>query len=236
MAADALLVSSPGHVAAWEASGASPPGLRVLDVMEASTALRPMRQPEAATRSGMAGDPAVLWVGRLTPNKDPLTMLEGFSRFIERHPHAALSMVFNGGTLVEAVRARIEHDSRLKSRVRVVGAVAADDMAAYFSAADIFVSASHREGSGYAAIEAMACGAAPVLTDIPSFAALTNGGKVGALWQPGQAQELCAALSRTAAAPRASLRASVRERFTSALSWDVLGRRAVEIYREVRAR
>ena len=80
----------------------------------------------------------------------------------------------------------IARDPRLAARVRVVGAVAASQMAAYYSAADIFVSASHREGSGYAAIEAMACGAVPVLTDIPSFRVLTANGRVGALWQQGQ--------------------------------------------------
>jgi glycosyltransferase involved in cell wall biosynthesis len=233
---DALLVSSPGHAAQWRSAHAAPRTLQVADVMEASADLQPLPGPEARARSGLAGDPAVLWVGRLTANKDPLTMLEGFSCFLDQRRDATLSMVFNGGTMLEAVRARLAGDSRLAARVRLVGEVAQSDMAAYYSAADIYVSASHHEGSGYAALEAMACGALPVLTDIPSFRVLTDQGRVGALWQTGQPQSLCQALVRVAAGTCAALRTSVRERFESALSWEVLGRRAVGIYRDVCAR
>ena len=37
-------------------------------------------EPDAARRlSGVTGDPAVLWVGRLNANKDPLCAVEGFA-------------------------------------------------------------------------------------------------------------------------------------------------------------
>ena len=49
-------------------------------------------------------------------------------------------------------------------------------------AADLFVLGSHREGSGYSLIEALACGLPPIVTDIPSFRSLTGAGVVGALW------------------------------------------------------
>ncbi|HUR22094.1 MAG TPA: glycosyltransferase family 4 protein [Vicinamibacterales bacterium] len=232
-AMDALLVSSPGHAVAWRLASAVPPGVRVADVMEAGTDLRPMPSREAAALSGVTGHPAILWVGRLTQNKDPLTMLEGFSQLLDVCPDARLTVVYSSATMEGAVHERIARDPRLPSRVRVVGAIAASQMAAYYSAADIFVSASHREGSGYAAIEAMACGAAPVVTDIPSFRVLTDDGRVGALWQRGDARSLRDALVRVAAEPRGTLRARVLAQYGSALSWEVLGRRAVGIYRDV---
>ena len=46
-------------------------------------------------------------------------------------------------------------------------------MAAFYSAADLFVVGSHHEGSGYSLMEACACGAMPVVTDIPTFRLLT---------------------------------------------------------------
>jgi glycosyltransferase involved in cell wall biosynthesis len=230
---DAVLVSSPGHIAAWRSASMAPPGVEFADVMEASTDLRPVPSRDAASLSGVSGNPAILWVGRLTPNKDPLTMLEGFSQLLEVCPDAALSLVYSAGTMRDAVHQRIERDPRLAARVRVVGAVAESQMAAYYSAADIFVSASHREGSGYAAIEAMACGATPVLTDIPSFRVLTDNGRVGALWQRGQPRSLHDALVKVAAEPREPLRARVLEQYRSALSWEVLGRRAMGVYRDV---
>jgi glycosyltransferase involved in cell wall biosynthesis len=202
----------------------------------ASTNLRPIPRQDAAALSGVTGDPAILWVGRLTANKDPLTMLEGFSRLIGVCPNAALSLVFSAGTLQSDVQERIEREPGLAARVRVVGAVPASEMAAYYSAADIYVSASHNEGSGYAAIEAMACGAAPVLTDIPPFRVLTDNGRAGALWQRGQPKSLCDALVAVAAEPHEPMRVRVRAQFESALSWNVLGRRAVEIYHLVCAR
>ena len=233
---DAVLLSSPGHAAAWRSAAVVPSSVPVADVMEASTDVRPIDRRDAASVSGVTGNPAILWVGRLTPNKDPLTMLEGFSQLLEMWPDAALSLVYSAGTLLNVVQERIRCDPRLAARVRVVGAVPANQMAAYYSAADIYVSASHREGSGYAAIEAMACGAAPVLTDIPSFRVLTDHGRVGALWQPGEPRSLRNALARVAAQPRGPLRSRVLAQYGSALSWEVLGRRAADIYRGVCAR
>jgi len=234
--ADAVLVSSPGHAATLRAAHVVSPRLPIADVMEASTHLKAMPRREAASKSDVTGDPAILWVGRLTPNKDPLTMLEGVSRFLKVCPRASLSLVYNSGTMIAEVHQRIERDPILAARVRVVGAVPAGEMAAYFSAADIYVSASHHEGSGYAAIEAMACGATPVLTDIPSFRLLTGHGSVGALWQRSKPQSLCDALVTVAADPRGQNRARVLARFNTTLSWEVLGRRAVGIYRDVCAR
>ena len=62
----------------------------------------------------------------------------------------------------------------------------------WFSAADGYVSGSHREGSGFALIESMSCGCVPIVTDIPSFRKIS--GKYGFLWRPGDAESLCAAL------------------------------------------
>ena len=70
-----------------------------------------------------------------------------------------------------------------------LGRLPHERLAAYYSAADIFVSGSHREGSGYALIEAMACGAIPCVTDIPSFRAITGG--CGALLAGGRRRVTC---------------------------------------------
>ena len=71
------------------------------------------------------------------------------------------------------------------------------------------------------------------MTDIPSFRVLTGNGRVGALWRQGDPRSLRDALVKVAAEPRAPLRARVLEQYDSALSWEVVGRRAVGIYRGV---
>lgn len=233
MRTDAVLVSSPGQAGEWRGAGVVPKRVPVADVMEASTEMTSMTRREAVERSGVTGDPAILSVGRLMPNKDPLTILEGFARFAALRPGAKLSMVFNSGTMHERVHEFVERDPRLAGRVRLVGPVPLAEIAAFYSAADIYVSASHREGSGYAAIEAMACGATPVLTDIPPFRVMTSDGTVGELWPKGHAQRLCDALAMAVSRPGESMRARVRAQFESTLSWHAIGRRAVGIYRDV---
>jgi len=234
--ADAVLVSSPGHAAQWREARVVPRSVPIVDVMESSTALTPLPQDDARRRSGVRGDPAVLWVGRLTRDKDPLTVIDGFARFLAVAPQASLTVVFSEGILEAAVRSAAGREPALATRVRLIGRVPHADLAAYYSAADLFVSGSLVEGSGYAALEAMACGAAPVLTDIPSFRAMTDDGRVGVLWTPGDPHDLADALARVTAEPREVLRRQVRARFEDALSWRSIGARALAIYRDVRAR
>src|SRR5262249_52367141 len=140
---------------------------------------------EARARCGIAGAPALLWVGRLNANKDPLTVLAAFDAALASLPDATLTMAFGTSELVDDVSATIDRLPRLRDRVRLAGAVPHADMHILFSAADLFIVGSHDEGSGYALIEALACGAMPVVPDIPTFRLLTGGGAVGCLWTPG---------------------------------------------------
>ena len=102
------------------------------------------------------------------------------------------------------------------------------------SAADIFVSGSHHEGSGYSLIEAMSCGVMPCVTNIPSFRAITGG--IGVLWAVGDADACAAALADLAARDRDSERERVRQRYADALSWESIGKRTVTAYRDLAAR
>src|SRR5262249_57697044 len=96
----------------------------------------------------------------------------------------------------------------------------ASEMAAVLSAADLFVLASRKEGSGYALLEAMACGAVPVVTDIPAHRALLGGGTLGLgaaaprlLWPVGDPGAFARALLDVARRPKEPLRAAVRAFF-----------------------
>lgn len=232
-AADAVLIASTGQADALRRSGIALPETMIADVMESSTTLRAVPRGRARAELGMNGEPSLLWVGRLNDNKDPLTVLNALSTWSRQHPRATLTMAFQGGDLNEEVRRLVSATPELAQRVTLVGAVPHDRLAAYYSAADIFVLGSHHEGSGYAAIEAMACGAIPVVTDIAPFRALTDDGAIGALWAPGNEEALLSALDRVASAPIEPQRNTARARFEQRFSWPMIGRRAVAIYREV---
>jgi glycosyltransferase involved in cell wall biosynthesis len=233
---DAFLFTVNQQAEPWRAAGLIGPHQAVHEVLEASTDLRPVDRASARAASGVDGTPAVLWVGRLNENKDPLTVLAGFERLLDPFPAATLTMAFGSDDLLPAVNARVAASAALRGRVRLVGYVPRDRLAAYYSAADLFVLGSHHEGSGYALIEACACGAVPVVTNIPPFRLITANGAVGALWQPADVTGLGRALVDMAFRDLGAAGAAVRGHFTRNLSWAAVGARAMAIYAEVRAR
>ena len=214
----------------WHRAGL-PLDMRVIEVAEASTMLRPLAREDARRMTGLRGSPAVLWVGRLDRNKDPLTVLAGLERVLPAAPAAHVTMIIPAPAPTREVEARIVHSPALRDRVTLIGPFAHAEMAAYYSAADIFVSGSHHEGSGYALIEAMAGGAVPCVTDIPAFRALTGG--CGVLWSPGHADACARALSSLVDRDLENDRAAVRQRFQRSLTWDAIGRDTVAAYADL---
>jgi glycosyltransferase involved in cell wall biosynthesis len=200
-------------------------------IAESTSRFNPGPRDEARARTGLEGDPCVLWVGHLSANKDPLTVLEGVSLAADALPGLTLWCCFGEAPLAGAVTRRIERDPRLRGRVHLLGRRLHQEIESLMQAADIYVSGSHREGSGYALIEALACGLPPLVTDIPSFRTLTGDGAVGRLWHAGNAQSMADGLLSLAADAGPARRAGVRAHFDRELSFAALGRRLVETYR-----
>jgi glycosyltransferase involved in cell wall biosynthesis len=231
-AADGFLFTSESLAAPWRDAEIIGPGQPVYPVIEASTSMRPL-EPGTKTAQ-LRGDPAILWVGRLHPVKDPLTVLDGFAHALPLIPDAILTMIYGSDELLRMVRDRVAQ-ADLAGRVDLIGPVAHAELPAFFAAADLFVLGSRREGLGFALIEALACGLAPVVTDIPAFRAVT-GGLVGTLWMPGDSRECARALTRVSHGNRPAQRAAARARFEAALSWEVVGREAVAAYADIMRR
>jgi glycosyltransferase involved in cell wall biosynthesis len=233
---DGFLFTAVEQAEPWRAAGLITAQQPVHAVPEASSALTPIQRQAARQMSRIAGNPAVLWVGRLNANKDPLTVLEGFEQSLARLPSLGLTMVFGEGDLIGDVQSRIQRSPTLGRHVSLAGRVPRHMMAAFYSAADLFVLGSHHEGSGYALIEALSCGAVPVVTNIPSFRTITGNGAVGALWLPGDASSCSEALIAAAQSDLEAARARVIEEFGRRLSWRAVGRQAMAAYADVLAR
>ena len=225
---DGYLFTSRQQAAPWIATGLIPDDA-VQEVLEASTSFHPMNQAEARERTGVHGTPAVLWVGRLQPNKDPLTVLDGFFRCADRLPASTLTMVFREADLLSAVQQLVAEHRQHAARVRLVGEVARHEMPAWYSAADIFVLGSASEVCGYSALEACACGTVPVLSDIAPFQTITGHGAIGRLWRRGDPQAFADALVEACAGLTGD-RARVMEHFSRNLSWDAVARQACDAY------
>jgi glycosyltransferase involved in cell wall biosynthesis len=206
-------------------------GTSIHVIAESTSRFAPGDRTAARARTGLDGNPCLLWVGHLAPNKDPLTVLEGVSRAVDALPGLALWCCYGAAPLENAVAARIEQDRRLRGRVHLLGRRLHAEIESLMQAADIFVSGSHREGSGYALIEALACGLPPLVTDIPSFRMLTGDGAVARLWRRGDPKSLADGLLRIASELSPARRAAVRAHFERELSQAALGRRLEETYR-----
>jgi glycosyltransferase involved in cell wall biosynthesis len=142
-------------------------------------------------------------------------------------------MLSGGGHLRHAVYDRIRESASLRTRVTVIDAVRHADMPLYYSCADILVSGSHHEGSGYAVLEAMACGATPCVTDIAAFRKLADG--CGALWRAGDPHACAVALTRAIAGTSPQQRDRVVAHFREQLSWPVIARQTCDVYDHLRA-
>lgn len=208
--------------------------LPVFEIVEGSTTFAPGDRDAARARIGVWGAPALLWVGDLNEVKDPMTVLDGVALAAGAVPTLRLWMVFRGGAREAEVRRRVADERALSERVHLVGPVEHGRMEAYMRAADVLVTGSRWEGSGYALIEAMACGTAAVVTDIPPHRAILGGDPPGAFFPVGDGVALAGALRSVAPRTR-SLAAAARDRFVDALSWDRIGEALLGAYEALRA-
>ena len=197
--------------------------VQLYEIAESTCRFMPGDRGEARRLTAIEGNPAILWVGHLNANKDPLTVLEGVSSAALHLPDLKLYCCFASAPLLRAVQGRIKTDPILRDRVHLLGRVSHDRVELLMRAADLFVLGSRREGSGYSLMEALACGLPPVVTDIPSFRMLTGGGRAGGLWQCGNARALSEALQANWIGSSSALRTSVRSHFDQELSFHALG-------------
>nr|WP_267191202.1 glycosyltransferase family 4 protein [Xanthomonas dyei] len=197
-------------------------------IPESSSRFAPSDRLLAREQTQLHGDPCVLWIGHLSAAKDPLCVLDAVAMAAGLLPGLRLWCVFDQAPLLERVQQRMRDDARLARCVQLLGKVEHARVQALLQASDVFVSASHAESCGYAALEAYACGALPLLTDIPAFRALSDDGAVGELWPVGDASALSELLLRVAR--QRPSRAQVRAHFDTRLSFAAVGQRWAQAY------
>lgn len=205
----------------------------VIPFMELSSPFAMRSRHDSRRKTGMHGRPVFVWTGRLHPVKDPITVLRGFELILGEWREAALYMFYRTAEAIEEVRSFLDARPAVRRRVDLRGGIPHSELEDVYNSADFFLQASRREFSGCAVLEALSCGVVPVVTDIPSFRAMTGGGVHGVLFPVGDAEALARgvlgipreAISRRARAARAY--------FDESLSYDVLGKQLDTIYRDL---
>jgi len=225
---NAYLFASDELGAEWVVNGNISSARKIHEVMEISSVFSPMDKKTAVTKTKAKGSPAFLWVGRLDKNKDPLTVVNAFLQFTELCPAARLYMIYHTEELLGEIQA-ILSKSPQKEAVTLVGKLPHGELQYWFSSADIILSGSHYEGSGTAVCEAMSCGCMPVVTDIASFRMITDNGRCGLLYTPGNAEALLSALKKTLEMDITEKQKLSLDFFKSNLSFEAIAKRIRDI-------
>ena len=132
----------------------------------------------ATSRRFAAGRPYVVQLGTLEPRKGLATLLEAHGLLLAR-PGGAPDLVLAGRTgwggrwLERALAAHPDRD-----RVHLPGYVGRDDARALLRHAEVVVVASEEEGFGLPLAQALACGAACVISDAAALVEVAGGAAV----------------------------------------------------------
>jgi glycosyltransferase involved in cell wall biosynthesis len=204
--------------------------LPIFGVTESSSRFSPGSCADARLQLGVHGHPCVAWVGRMNANKDPLTVLDAFARATPALPDPHLWCCYRDAPLLSDVRERISSTPALRGRVHLLGSLPHGAVEALLRASDFLMLGSHREGSGYAVLEALACGVTPVVTDIPSFRRLTDDGRVGAITPVGDAAAMARSLLQWWGTPQPDRRRIALDHFVRELSFPTIGRQLRSVY------
>jgi alpha-1,3-rhamnosyl/mannosyltransferase len=111
-------------------------------------------------------EPYVIAVGTVEPRKGYPVLLQAVERAAENIPDLQLVIVGATGWLAEPIERALE-EAQQRGRVLRLRRISDQTLAALYSAAAAFVTASFYEGFNFPLLEALACGAPAIATDIP---------------------------------------------------------------------
>lgn len=134
--------------------------------------------------SGEPDAPIVLYVGRLSPEKN----LGVFERVLAEVPEARVALVGDG-----PARAALERRFGL-DRVCFPGFLRGDELAAAFASADVFLMPSRTETLGFVVLEAMASGCPVVAARAGGIPDLIDHEESGILYDPDHEDEAVSAI------------------------------------------
>ena len=193
---------------------------------------RPIGRAAARRELGLNGHKVLLYVGRIEALKGVDLLL-----------HTAASLESEEGVQVLVVGSdadgsgelerlhRLSDDLQLGDSVAFVGRVPQEQLALYYSAADVCIVPSFYESFGLAALESMACGTPVVASRVGGLSTIVQHGRTGYLksWRCPEAFAQSLEMIMANEDLRDSMGRAARSRAES-LSWDQVAGRMLDLY------
>lgn len=188
---DCYLFNTPAYASERLQVGSISNENKIRLLPEGSNSFTKIDKEKARTHTGIrTRGPVFLWVGRLNTNKDPLTILRAFGKYLSYAPHAQLYMIYQTTDLLSSMNDLMERNALLQNNVHLIGKIPHDELEIWYNAADYFITGSHHEYGGFALQEAMACGCVPIATSIPTMQQYLQHGETGFLFPPENVEAL----------------------------------------------
>ncbi len=219
--ADAVITVSAGLRDAVTALGVPPEKVAVLRNGVDLGGFRPTDRAAARAALGLDG-PTLLSVGHLIDRKGHDLVIEALAEL----PGWRLLVVGSGPE--QAALEALARSIGVEDRVRLVGQVPHAELPGYYTAADILVLASEREGWANVLLESMACGTPVLASPIPGNPEVVQERAAGLIMAERSARGIVIAAQDLAADPpdRAATRAYA-ERF----SWEATSQGQLDLFR-----
>jgi glycosyltransferase involved in cell wall biosynthesis len=230
--ADAILaISEHTRRDLVERMGASPDRV-VVTPLAADPALARVtdagRLDEVRRRYGLP-ERFVLFVGTLEPRKNIARLVEAYATLPERlQREAGLVMAGGRGWLSDTMQDEVARRG-LGDRVRFIGYVRPEDMAALYSLATVFAYPSLYEGFGLPVLEAMVCGAPVLTSNVSSLPEVA--GDAALLVSPTDVAEIADGLAQVLEDEGLAAKLSARGlEWAPRFSWDRCARETLAVY------
>lgn len=154
----------------------------------------------------------LLSVGRLAPEKDHEVALRALQQVVRAYPSWSISYTIVGDGPLAGRLAEVVRELDLGDHVRMVGALAHEEVAEAMIGADIFLLPSREEVLPMVIMEACATGLPVVATDVGAVAELVDDGVTGYVVPPGDPEAFGDAIGRLLDAPERQREMALRGR------------------------
>jgi glycosyltransferase involved in cell wall biosynthesis len=173
----------------------------------------------------------ILSLGTIEPRKNLASLLEAYRVLRNQGSDLGLVIVGKKGWLYEGFFHRLR-ELGLENEVLFTGFVPDEDLPAICSAAELFVFPSLYEGFGLPVLEAMACGAPVITSNVSSLPEVA--GNAALLVDPASVRELTEAMA--AVLQDEELRTSLQSKGpkqAARFSWEKAARETLAVYQSV---